>query len=461
MSVSVHPREILYNFLARKHALRTRYGRFRTIHVSDVFSRLDFVYLERLGMLGRDVDELARMYTGIMWEHELIQEFANRGYTHEPEYVGEVRIRHADGTEVTYSLIAHPDFVLNIRRPEHIVELKTTRWSRDEVEGIVRSQLDTLGSIYGYYGKRHREFWPFAPGARPAPPHETFLMYDAGTWPIFYNVMGQIAFYRSIFGWRRRIRYTVCYVYRDGVYEYDIPDEFLRYMYESYVLWRLPYVAYALYLAERFGFEWWMPFYLVLVDVSSFYGLLGYIANDDLAVTSGTTIPIPPIVTPTDKNLWQWKAFEAAFNVNLSEMTFEDSIDVAGVTWVVRRRIIMSAEEIKRLLTNLLIEEIERACHCSLGGWFRRALDLIYGPNLICRSTAKRGVYRYFIILSGVIGSWMDSFIDRFGLPRPASEIIDGPKWFGVRRSPLKLVPELVEEEARALERKLEAILGD
>lgn len=429
--MSTRASEVLHSFLVRKHSERSRFGEYRTIHASDLVSRLDFIYLERLGMLPRDVHELARMCQGIMWEHELIQDLAHRGYVHEPEYIGEVVV-NIGGQEIAYRLKAHPDFVLGPQRPRHIIELKTTRWEMDEVVGITTTHIYTLSRVARYYELIHRVEYP----QKPEDPLHTFYMYNPREFPAFYNVMGQLAVYRSIFGWRRKLKYTLLYVYWDRVYEFDLPDDLLRNLYETYIMQRLPLVAYALYLAENLGWNRWVPPFLVALDISTLYGYLGYIANDSLAVRSQLTLPIPPIVTPKKENEEHYAIFDAFWGINI-------------------RRVIRTAEDV----FEEFIERLGEAYGMSDDD--KTYMHVYFDPGPECFRDAKSTLYRYLYHMAGMSKALVETIVYSLNLPNPyQTQIVRPPTWFGVRRSPAKTLRDLEEEVESKLRALEEAIRG-
>ncbi|RLI78209.1 hypothetical protein DRP04_10395 [Archaeoglobales archaeon] len=380
-------------------------------------------------MLPRDVHELARMYQGIMWEHELVQDLAHRGYVHEPEYIGEVVV-NIGGREITYRLKAHPDFVLGPQKPVHVIELKTTRWEMRDVINITTAHIHTLERVARYYELVHRVRYPDT----PQDPQHTFYLYDPKQFPAFYNVMGQLAVYRSVFGWRRKVKYTLLYVYWDRVHEFDLPDDLLRNLYETYIMQRLPLVAYALYLAENVGWNRWIPPYLVVLDISTLYGYLGYIANDTLAVKSQLTLPIPPIVTPRNENYYAYQEFDAFWGINL-------------------RRRIRTAEEVFE-------EYVEKLADAyGISDDDKTYMYVYFSPGPECFRDAKSTVYRYLYYMAGMSKALVQTFVYSLNLPDPyQAQIVKPPTWFGVRRSPAKTLKDLeeeVESKLRALEEAL------
>jgi len=281
---AVHPKDILCNYLARIHGERTRYGQLSIMHVSDLLQRKDLLYIERTISPAPVCHHLARMYQGFMWEKEIMREFARYGYVHEPEYHARVvaRLRYPSGREERreYTLLAHPDFVLNPSRPAHIIEMKTTRWGREEVISIVQGQYRTF-----------RAFGVEVP--QPFGLDEN----DEAHFPAFFDWILQCAWYRWYFGWRRRIRFTLFVIYRDAIAELELPDRALRAVWESFWELNLKKTIVALDLARRYSFRREIPFILAALDHLHITGLMGYISNDEILVEQGWTLPYIKLTT--------------------------------------------------------------------------------------------------------------------------------------------------------------------
>jgi len=288
----VHPRDIICNYLARIQAERTRYGQENVIHVSDLVTRKDFVYISRTISPVPMCHHLARMYTGYLWEKELIRDFQKYGYVHEPEYHARIRVklRYPSGREEEreYTLLGHPDFVLNPTRPEHIIEMKTTRWEKQQVISIVQGQYRTL-----------RAFGVEIP--QPFGLDEE----DKAHFPAFFNWVLQCAWYRWWFGRRRKVPFTLLVIYRDAVEEIELPERALFDVWNQFWELDLKKTIVALDLARRYGYQQNIPKILALLDHLYPTGLFGYISNDEQIVLQGWTLPYMKLTTPVwPDDLW-------------------------------------------------------------------------------------------------------------------------------------------------------------
>ena len=433
--VLAHPRDILCRYLARRHAERTRFGELFTIHVSDLVSRADFVYLERVGAPVPICGHLARMHMGFMWEKEVESEMARRGYVHEPEYVARViaELAFPDGhTERReYTLVAHPDFVLNPTRPEHIVEMKSTRWDKKEVEVIVRGQISML----------RRFDYPF--------PEE---LWDEGTnaprFPAFWNWLFQVAVYRWYHGWRRRVPVTLLAIFRNSVDEFNVPESGLRALLEAPVARggpstfdsRLAIVIQALELARR-GYDPLHPLALAVIEQVHPIGMMGYIGNDDRLVTEGYTLPYFKLTNyDYERDAWIFAVWREVFGLS--------------------RRPILLGEPIPRMPVDVCREiqrryrdAIDRICASSEPEkrmWCVLIRNCIMGaPNI-----AKAELVRYY-------ATYLFPFLARLAgvlaerLNVPAVRIIRKAP-VGVSRSPLQITEEAVEQKLERLEARLQ-----
>ena len=377
------------NFLRKKQRERSRFGLTRTVHVTDVTGRLDEVYLQRVLDTAPQCANLARMETGSLWERSLINLFREEGFVHEPQYIATIKTNRGD-----FRLVATPDFVREEVKPA-IYELKTTRWSFDEIagteefplRGIVPSQLNTLRGL-----------------------DVDIPEYDPREYGIFINVMGQLSAYRTVFGYRRKVPLYCIYIYRDQLREYELRDDLLKRYWEEYFMRRLPDTLSAVLMAER-GFDKRIAILLWAREIINGTGLLGYITNQySPYVAMDLTLPLPPIHTPRREDMEYFRKIHEFF-----QLPFEMPIAV---------------EEVAR-----------NRGHVGDGVMARVGLPPIPTPAPEDYVEAKRSLYVYLRRLRAFLERTWALMASEVEPPRV--EVLE-IEWYGVKRSPLRKRRETV-----------------
>ena len=226
------------NKLRKDLTEKTRYGRYDVLHVSDALDCQVKMYLDRVLASSQSCASLARMKQGRMWEHYVKDIFEAENYVFEKVLRGDMVYEFQGKRLRDIDLIATPDFT-NLDK-KYVVELKTTRWTLEEVQLITRHILDTLKAL-----------------DTPLPE------YDVEKYPIFPSAIAAVCAYRG--GLPKKGRPVLgetklIYIYRDTLQEYDIP----RSLVDLYNAWflerRVPIGIWTLYkVKEIFGPERRIP----------------------------------------------------------------------------------------------------------------------------------------------------------------------------------------------------------
>ena len=234
------------NKLRKDLTEKTRYGRYDVLHVSDALDCQVKMYLDRVLASSQSCASLARMKQGRMWEHYVKDIFEAENYVFEKVLRGDMVYEYRGERLRAIDLIATPDFT-NLDK-KYVVELKTTRWTLEEVQLIVRHILDTLKAL-----------------DTPLPE------YDVKKYPIFPSAIAAVCAYRG--GLPKKGRPVLgetklIYIYRDTLQEYDIP----RSLVDTYNGWflerRVPIGIWTLYrVKEMFGPERRIPHMSFNLDV--------------------------------------------------------------------------------------------------------------------------------------------------------------------------------------------------